>query len=313
MTHKKRRTGKGSTDRKHKRTIYAAGGVLWRSDDSGTVEVGLVHRPRYDDWSLPKGKTEAGETFLHTAAREIGEETGYSVRIGRHLSRVRYRTDSSTTKYVHYWSAEAIAGDFAENHEVDKLVWLDPATAMTTVSYREDAAVLAEFTRLPIDLKTLLIIRHAKAGQKAKYRGDDRLRPLDKVGKRQAQALVPQCLVFGAQHVHSADRVRCEQTVGPLAETLGVPILSEPTLSEEAYHDDPDAAHQQMLSIAAMPGIRAVCSQGKVIPPLLDWWTGRDRVELPVGATRKASMWVLSLDEDSRIRGLDYIDSPLAH
>lgn len=293
------------------KTIWAAGGVLWRPRDNDGVEIGVIHRPRYDDWTLPKGKLEPDETLVMTAAREIGEETGYRVRLGRHLRDVAYDI-SSGHKRVRYWSAQAADGAFVENHEVDTMEWLGVEAADRLLSYSQDRRVLREFTRLPADLDTLLLVRHAKAGSRSRYRGDDRLRPLDAEGRAQADALAAMLPAFGANEVHSADRTRCEQTVAPTAEALGVPIMTEPTLSEEAYRDDPVAAQRRIVDLAADSGavVRAVCSQGKVIPPLLEWWATQDGVSLPPARNRKASVWVISTHQ-GKLVSADHIDSPL--
>ena len=169
-----------------KRTVWAAGGVVWRPTSSGDVEVALIHRPRYDDWTLPKGKRESGENLVATAVREIAEETGCSTRLGRRLATVGYDV-AAGRKVVHYWSARWCAGEFAVNDEVDEMRWLSPEKAASTASFAADRKVLAEFTRLPADLHTVLVVRHAKAGRASRYRGDDRLRPLEKVGLLQAE------------------------------------------------------------------------------------------------------------------------------
>ena len=148
-----------------KRTVFAAGGVLWRPTHGGKgVEIALIHRPRYDDWTLPKGKRESGENLVATAVREIAEETGCSTRLGRRLSTVAYDVGAGR-KVVHYWSARWCAGDFRVNDEVDELRWMSPADAAGGLSYKADRKVLAEFTRLPADLHTVLVVRHAKAGE----------------------------------------------------------------------------------------------------------------------------------------------------
>lgn len=290
--------------------VYAAGGVVWRENPDGGVEVALVHRPRYDDWTLPKGKVEHGETLIAAAVREIREETGYSVRLGRHLRMVSYDLRGPGRKHVHYWSAEVTGGNFEPNDEVDELRWLPVESAESELSYRLDRRVLTSFVALPVRLDTLLLVRHAKAGRKARYRGDDRLRPLEKVGRVQAEAMLGLLLAFGPTHVHSADRVRCHQTVAPLADELGLTIVDEPTLSEEAYGDDPKAGRKRIREIGRDNGIHVVCSQGKVIPPLLRWWANHDDVTLPAARNRKASVWVLSL-LDGRLVAASHIDSPL--
>src|ERR687895_2748251 len=111
------------------RPIRAAGGVLWRptSDNDGQVEVAVIHRPRYDDWSLPKGKLAPGEPTLDGAVREVLEETGYRVRVGRPLGETRYLKvsgEEERLKIVRWWAMEAEAGGFSPSREVDELRWL---------------------------------------------------------------------------------------------------------------------------------------------------------------------------------------------
>ncbi|SIS07567.1 NUDIX hydrolase [Williamsia sterculiae] len=289
---------------------YAAGGVLWRTGSSGVVEVGLVHRPRYDDWSLPKGKTERGETLLATAVREIGEETGQQVRIGRHLTSVSYETNNHTHKHVEYWSARSVGGDFAPNEEVDELAWFSIADARKKLSYRLDVTVVDEFAALPADLHTMIVVRHAQAGRKSQYKGDDRLRPLDKTGRAQAEALVGQLLPFGPTALHAAERIRCEQTLAPTAVEAALEVQPEPTLSEEAYRDDPKAARRRISQIIGETGIHVVCSQGKVIPSLMSRIADEAGLQLPPADNRKASMWVLSFTGGVLVHA-DHQDSPL--
>ena len=129
--------------------------------------------------------------------------------------------------------------------------------------------------------------------------------------RAQAESLVGQLLAFGATVVHAAPRVRCEQTVGPLAEELGVTIQPEPSLTEEAYADGHGAARRRILEIAKADGTPAICSQGKVIPDLIGWWCDRDGVRPDKSRNRKGSTWVLSLAGD-RLIAADHIGSPLA-
>ena len=292
--------------------MYAAGGVVWRpvDGDESSIEVAVIHRPRYDDWTLPKGKCENDENFVATAVREIAEETGYSVRLGRHLRRVDYDLGSSSRKHVHYWSARVTGGEFVVNDEVDEIEWCTVASAHDRLSHRADQKVLAEFARLPADLHTVLVVRHAKAGRSARYRGDDRLRPLEPFGWTQAQRLVEQFSAFGGQHLHAADRTRCLQTLEPLALALMAPIRVEPSLSEESYKEDPDVALRRVREIAREAGVHVICSQGKVIPGLLSSWVGSGPASMPRTRNRKAGMWVLTMHGDD-IVAVDHIDSPL--
>lgn len=296
--------------------VLAAGAALWRykgnpdqENTAGDIEVALVHRPRYDDWSLPKGKLDPGETAAIAAVREVAEETGFTARLGRRLPSASYPV-AQGTKRVKYWAAQALDGEFVANHEVDEIQWLPVTRAIKTVSYAVDRKVLRNFAKHEIDTRTVIIVRHAKAGRKERYSGDDTLRPLDKKGLAQAEALTGQLLAFGASAIHAADRLRCRQTVEPLAEELNTVIYSEPALSEEAYWADRKRAHHRILEIAGLDGIRVVCTQGQVIPDLIEWWARRDGVRPDKSRNRKGSMWVLSL-RGQKLLAADHLDSPL--
>lgn len=293
------------------RVIPAAGALLWRSDvDHAEPLVALVHRPRYDDWSLPKGKVDPGETEPVTAVREVLEETGYASELGLRLAAVSYPIEQGV-KTVRYWAARTLGGEFTPNDEVDELVWLSTADAMKRLRYPHDRKVLRRFVKHPADTRTVLVVRHGTAGTKARYKGDDRKRPLDKHGRAQAESLVGQLLAFGATEIWAAPQVRCHQTVGPLAEELGVAVNDEPTLTEEAYADDHGAARKRTLEIAGAKGTPVICSQGKVIPDLITWWCDRDGVRPDRSRNRKGSTWVLSLAGE-RLIAADHIGSPLA-
>ncbi len=200
------------------KAVLAAGAVVWRASDDGIEpEVAVIHRPRYDDWSLPKGKVDVGESEPITAVREVLEETGYTAHLGRRLTSVSYRVETQGVKKVQYWAARIVDGEFAPNDEVDELKWLPVSAAVKQLQYAHDRKVLRRFAKLPADTKTILIVRHGTAGSKSRYKGDDRLRPLDKRGRAQAESLVGQLLAFGGDTLYAADRVRCEQTL----ETVG--------------------------------------------------------------------------------------------
>jgi 8-oxo-(d)GTP phosphatase len=293
-----------------KSPILAAGAVLWRPQEhTGTPEIALIHRPRYHDWSLPKGKVDPGETEPVTAVREIEEETGFRAHLGRRLPTVTYPVETSM-KQVRYWAARCVGGQFAANAEVDELKWLPAADAMNELIYPQDRRVLRRFLKLPADTKTVLIVRHGTAGSKSRYKGDDRKRPLDKSGRAQAESLVGQLLAFGAEQLFAADRLRCHQTLEPLAEELGVEIATEPGLTEEAYADDRKAARQRIVEIAETAHTPVICSQGKVIPDFIDWWCEREGVRPDKSRNRKGSTWVMSLS-NGRLVAADHISSPL--
>jgi 8-oxo-(d)GTP phosphatase len=300
-----------SSDRRGGKIVRAAGAVLWRPGQrESATEIALIHRPRYDDWSLPKGKADPGETEPVTAVREVLEETGHHVHLGRRIATVSYKVDQGT-KTVRYWVARSLGGSFIPGDEVDELVWLPASAAIKKVSYAYDRKILRRFIKHPPDTQTILVVRHGTAGSKSRFSGDDKMRPLDKKGRAQAEALVGQLSAFGPTDVYAADRVRCHQTVEPLAEELGVMICNEPTLTEEAYAENPKRARRRVLQIAGLQRTPVICTQGKVIPDLIAWWCDRDGIRPDKSRNRKGSTWVLSLAA-GRLLAADHIGSALA-
>ncbi|MEU4247339.1 NUDIX hydrolase [Amycolatopsis sp. NPDC026612] len=305
--------------------VRAAGAVLWRLAGRVT-EVALVHRPRYGDWSLPKGKLDPGETIAEAAVREVREETGFTAILGRYLARTAYpvpsRTGSGTVpKTVDYFAAEAVSGEFAANDEVDELRWLEPAAAEKVLTRPEDVRVLRAFCELPVGLTTVLLVRHAKAGKRDDWSGDDDLRPLSEAGQRQAAALRRVLALFGPDRVLAAPRLRCVQTVHGVAEDFAAEVRHEPLFSEEGYWPDPVLGVARLLAVAGDGGTPVVCSQGGVIPDLVSALADRDGVELPAARGRavpskKGSFWVLSFrpptaEEAPLLLAADYHPSAL--
>ena len=169
--------------------IRAAGAVAWRPGPDGD-EVLLVHRAKYDDWSLPKGKQESDEPLPLTATREVLEETGAVIALGRRLAPVRYKVNGNP-KRVDYWAAQVTAMDDAAvpNAEVDKIAWLPVAAALRRVSYKQDVAVLTDFAAGVTDTTPFILLRHARALPRSDWKGDDGARPLDKAGAADAGLL----------------------------------------------------------------------------------------------------------------------------
>jgi 8-oxo-dGTP diphosphatase len=122
--------------------VKASGGVVWRRGERG-VEVVVVHRPRYDDWSLPKGKLDRGEGWEQAALREVEEEVGLRCRLGDELPPVGYTDHKGRAKVVRYWLMEP-EGDpaFEPNEEVDEMLWLTPGEAAGTLSYPHDGELV---------------------------------------------------------------------------------------------------------------------------------------------------------------------------
>src|ERR1700722_5886109 len=160
------------------RLIKAAGGVAWRPGPDGEPEILLVHRKKYDDWSLPKGKTEPGEPLPVTAVREVLEEGGARLALGRRLVSVRYNV-GGRPKRVHYWAARVLSVDerAVPNSEVDEVAWAPAARAVERVSYVHDHGVLADFAARPADTVPLILLRHSKAVPKGNWKRPDAARP----------------------------------------------------------------------------------------------------------------------------------------
>ncbi len=215
--------------------IRAAGGVVWRRvdgiDGESGVEVAVIHRPRYGDWSLPKGKVSAGESDLEGAVREVLEETGFHVRVGRGLGETRYVKSGGggmRPKVVRWWAMQAEEGTFSATHEVDELRWLSLAEAADQVSRDTDREVLERFARGAAPTRTVLLVRHASAGSGSAWSGDDRNRPLDECGIEQADELVRLLSRYEVGSILSSDVLRCTASVQPLADALGLDVQVEP-------------------------------------------------------------------------------------
>jgi 8-oxo-dGTP pyrophosphatase MutT (NUDIX family) len=288
--------------------IRAAGGVLWRPAGAG-VELAVIHRPRYDDWSLPKGKLEPGEHPLDAAVREVREETGYTAVVGRRLPGTSYH-GLAGPKTVDYWAmrlpdpdAEPVTEDAAVP-EVDRVSWLPVEATLDRLTYDHDAEVVRDFGRVTAD-SAVLLVRHARAGDRDAWPGPDDLRPLDVPGLRQAARLADVLPLFGPCRVLSADRVRCVQTVQPLASRLGVEVVLEPGLSEEGYAAAPARGLRRIRDLGAAGEVSVVCGQGGAIPDIVATIAGEDGVRLPHFRSRKGSVWALSF-RDGLLVAADY-------
>jgi 8-oxo-dGTP pyrophosphatase MutT (NUDIX family) len=217
--------------------IRAAGALLWRPGTDGP-EVALIHRQRYDDWSLPKGKALPGEHALLTAVREVAEETGVRVTLGRRLPSTHYQQHGNRPKTVDYWAARAADGPqpgFIPNDEVDEVGWLGVAAARDRLSYPHDVGVLDEFAAGPPDTKPLILVRHASAGSKDWWRADghddDLKRPLDEVGRQQKEELALLLRCYGTARVLSSAAERCAETVQPFAALTGQRVQTDPAFT----------------------------------------------------------------------------------
>ena len=277
--------------------VRAAGAVLWRPAGDG-IEVCVVHRPRYDDWSLPKGKLEPGEHPLLAGMREVLEETGVRGRPQYRLPDVAYTLPSGAAKTVEFWAmraADAAALPVADPAEVDRVRWLPPSAAEALLTYPADARLVARVADMPRITASVSLVRHASAGDRKSWNGTDVLRPLDESGRRQAAGLAEVLVAFEPRRLYAATPLRCKQTLEPLARTLSLPIVSDSAFSEpQEFHEVPARAE---LAAGRLAELRdgepaAICSQGKVMPPMLALLDGGRDVS--AYRTPKGGGWVLS-------------------
>ncbi|HEY9310295.1 MAG TPA: NUDIX domain-containing protein [Microbacterium sp.] len=257
--------------------VYAAGGVVWRVVD-GKLRVLLIHRTKYRDVTLPKGKVDPGEMLAETAVREIHEETGIRVALGVPVGVSRYRLPSKRTKIVHYWAAEATepairASAFIPNKEIAAIEWVSPKKALRRLSYPVDAEILEYFVRL-IDegvLRTFPIValRHAKAVAREEWDGKDAARPLGARGRKQADSIVGPLLAFGVRKIVSSPAVRCVKTVAPLSAALGRKIDTTKLIGQDAWEEGKSDARTVVGERVRARKPSVVCSHGPVLPDIL--------------------------------------------
>jgi 8-oxo-dGTP diphosphatase len=217
-------------------TIWAAGGVVHRYRPKWGIQYLLVHRPRYDDWSLPKGKLNDGESMADAALRETREETGYRCALGTEVGTIAYRTTAANHKAVRYWLMQSEGGRFRRNAEVDTVEWVGFEAARHLLSYPRDLAVLERGHALTSNpgASRLFLLRHANAGVRAKWDGPDKKRPLTKLGRNQAEAITQELTEFPVTRVVTGPALRCRQTVEPLATVIGVSVEREDAFGEGA-------------------------------------------------------------------------------
>lgn len=245
------------------RVTRAAGGVVLRVTPKGRVKVLLAHRPSYDDWGLPKGKLDRGETPEEAAIREVLEETGHHCRLIGPLQTTRHKANGGF-KEVSWFAMRPLPDSpgFEKNSEVDRIQWVTPRQARKIVDYENDRQLIddANLERLA-RTGTVWLVRHGVAGDKEKWNGNDRRRPLTKRGKRQAGTIAGRLAGQGIERVITSPYARCVETVAPLAKEVGARVEKDDRLAE-------GASRKEVLElIDSMAGQNAVlCTHGDIIP-----------------------------------------------
>ena len=251
--------------------IRSAGCVVWRQRKGGP-DVVLVHRPRYDDWSFPKGKLDPGEKAIAAAVREVEEETGLRVRVGPRLHDEHYTLDNGTPKIVSYWAAKAPSkadvSTYQPNAEIDRVEWVPYEPAKRRLTYPHDRETLEAAKALRKRTRPVVVLRHGHACPRKQWTGDDRRRPLHADGRQQAQALVATLAAYDVSRIVSSSSTRCVQTVEPYAAASGWPVERTRALTEE------DATVGSVLDLVDELVVErenaVVCTHRPVLPTVFD-------------------------------------------
>ena len=289
-------------------TIQAAGAVVWRNNKDKT-EVAIIHRPKYNDWSFPKGKLEVGESLIACAHREVFEETNIQTEFGPFLGDIEYLTPDGK-KQVSFWAAKAITHkDFSPNSEVDQLKWVEVKKLKELLTLETDKKILAQFVKLDFDTKPFILLRHAKAITRDEWQGDDDDRPLDSLGQNQAKRLLSIYQVYNIELIHTSDAVRCYDTVNPIVKGLGIKLEVTGKLSESTYKKDKEKAFDYAKDLIKEDSRILLCSHNPILPKMLNRLTRKSDVDADEGKLSPADAWVIHRSGKEIIQ-IDRINAP---
>ncbi|MEV7605413.1 NUDIX hydrolase [Paenarthrobacter sp. NPDC089322] len=252
--------------------VTAAGAIPWRVQ-KGALEVLLIHRPRYDDWSWPKGKLDDGETVPECAAREVREEIGLTASLGIPLPSIHYHV-AAGLKVVHYWAVR-VNGDQLrpDGKEVDSVMWCSPDRAAAFLSNPTDVEPL-EFlekahVRGELDTWPLVLIRHAKAKPRSSWTKAEGDRPLAATGQRQAVAVQRLLEVWKPQRIVTSPWTRCVATIAPYAKASGAKVKLVEALTEHNHHRAPKKTAAAIEALFDKQVPIAACTHRPALPTVL--------------------------------------------
>jgi len=248
--------------------------VVTREDPRRGTEVVIIHRKRYDDWTLPKGKVEAGEPVPVCAVREVLEETGVTIRLGVPLDSISYEAGNAGLKKVDYWGGIVLDSvRRAPDAEVDVVSWLPVRAALSRLTYSHDHFLVQQYLDQP-PTTPLIILRHAKAMDRKDWSRKDSARPINSRGRRQSKLLIPLLEAYGVSKIVSSTSTRCIATVLPYAHQHELAIETYGLLTEEEGEDDPKSVGKLIRKVRAATlesgEPTAVCVHRPVLPHILD-------------------------------------------
>jgi 8-oxo-dGTP pyrophosphatase MutT (NUDIX family)/phosphohistidine phosphatase SixA len=270
-------------------TVIAAGTLCWRVE-KGSLEVLIIHRPRYGDWSWPKGKLDPGETTPECAVRETFEEVGVSVKLGIPLATITYPVTSGG-KTVHYWAARTERlTPVPDGKEVDRFEWVAPERARTMLSNPSDVepldALVAAHRAKDLQTWPLIVVRHAKAKPRSSWSRAEGERPLAATGRRQAIAVGRLLQAWNPERVVSSPWVRCVQTVSPYVNQRSAKLKLVDALTEHDAARRPGRARSAVERVFDKRRSVAICTHRPVLPLVFsvlgNHMTGTLRALLPV-------------------------------
>jgi 8-oxo-dGTP diphosphatase len=290
--------------------IQAAGAVLWRKSDISQLEIAVIHRPRYDDWSLPKGKVESGESHISAGYREIQEETGYESTFGPEIGTVVYKLEGAP-KEVRYWAAAATLKTGTPNpKEVDEVLWLAPKKAKEKLTNKDERAIVDFFLEFGADTFPIILLRHAKALKRTEWDGDDGDRPLEHRGQLQAKRLLPIYLPYGISEVHTSDALRCIETIDLMARLIEKTPIFSADLSEYGYAKDREAPLDYVQDLMNRGISAIVCSHNPIIPKVVQKLVSKKYFKSMHRELEPAQAIVLHC-RTGEVIACDWIDEPI--
>lgn len=259
-------------------TVFAAGVVCWR-EVKGEILFALVHREKYNDWGFAKGKQDPGEELCETAVREVREELGIKINLGRKISTIHYELANGEDKEVHYWASKVTdkavrKSAFVPNDEIARVEWHPAKTALKLLSYPHDKALLKEVIELhkeqELETKALILLRHAKATPRSEWSGEEAKRPLLPEGKEQAKRLVQVLKSYGPKRLVTSPWARCKQTVEPYAKACDKTLIARSQLTELTNSLSPRKTTRAVEDLFDRQNSALLCSHRPALPTITE-------------------------------------------